>query len=123
MGGLTSRQIDCAVEWWARDLERPTTHLADGRERDEVVAAYPEWATRLPLPLWAEGWDWAGVDRLQVEALARQAARSVKRLAAGDTLGPARKLGGGAIAGIVVAVLLLVPVLALLLSVILESFC
>jgi len=64
-------------------------------------------ARKLLAPTWAEGWDWAGVDRWDAQALVQQTVRAVKQIAAGEKVKPARPLGAGAIIAIIIGVLFL----------------
>jgi len=64
-------------------------------------------ALKLLVPTRAEGWDWAGVDRWDAEALVQQTVRAVKLIAAGEKVKPARPLGAGAIIAIIIGVLFL----------------
>lgn len=70
-------------------------------------------AHKLLAPTRAKGWDWAGVDRWDAEALVQQTVRAVKQIAAGEEVKPARPLGAGAIIAIVIGVLFLLLLLAI----------
>jgi len=70
-------------------------------------------ARKLLAPTRTEGWDWAGVDRWDAEALVRQTVRAVKHIAAGEEVKPARPLGAGTIMAIIIGVLFLLILLAI----------
>jgi hypothetical protein len=70
-------------------------------------------ALKLLAPIWAEGWDWAGVDRWDAEALVRQTVSAVKQIAAGEEVKPARPLGAGAIIAIIIGGLFLLILLTI----------
>jgi len=76
-----------------------------------AVVASP--ARKLLVPVRAQGWEWAGVDRWNAEAMARHTIRAVKQMVEGEEVRPARPLGAGAIVGIVIGVLLLLIVLVI----------
>ncbi len=75
------------------------------------VSASP--ARKLLVPARAEGWEWAGVDRWNAEALVQQTVRAVKQWAEGDEVKAVRPLGAGAIIGIIIGVVFLLILLAL----------
>ena len=61
----------------------------------------------------ANGWEWAGVDRWNAEAIVRQTVRAVKQIVEGEEVKPARPLGAGAVIGIIIGVLFLLILLAI----------
>ena len=72
-------------------------------------------ALKLLVPVRPTGWEWAGVDRWDSEALVRQTVRAVKQIATGEQVKPARPLGAGTIIAIIIGVLfLLIMVLSVL---------
>jgi hypothetical protein len=71
----------------------------------EPIAASP--ARKLLIPIRLDGWEWAGVDRWSLDALARQTVRAVKQMVAGEEVKPVRPLGVGAIFGIIIGVCVL----------------
>ncbi|MFQ5854247.1 MAG: DUF5671 domain-containing protein [Anaerolineae bacterium] len=77
----------------------------------EAVAASP--ARKLLVPVWAEGWEWAGVDRWNAEAIVRQTVGAVKQMVEGEEVKPARPPGAGAIIAIIIGVLFLLILLAI----------
>ena len=77
----------------------------------EAVAASP--ARKLLVPVWVEGWEWAGVDRWNAEAIVQQTLRAVKQIVQGEAVRPIRPLSAGAIIGIMVGVLFLLTLLAI----------
>jgi hypothetical protein len=79
-------------------------------------------ARKLLYPTWTEGWDWAGIDRTDTEAIVRQSVDGVKQILAGEMVKPSRPLGIGAIIGIIVAVLLLLGLLSIPLIVFMYGF-
>ncbi len=86
---------------------------ADGAVTAEVAGAIAvSPARKLLAPVWAEGWEWAGVDRWNSEALVRQTVQAVKQLAAGEEVKAVRPLGVGAIIGIIIGVIVLLNLLA-----------
>lgn len=76
-----------------------------------AVAASP--ARKLLVPTRANGWEWAGVDRWNADAIVRQTVRAVKQIVEDEEVKPARPLGAGAIIGIIVGVLFLLILLAI----------
>jgi hypothetical protein len=76
-----------------------------------AVVASP--ARKLLVPVRADGWEWAGVDRWNAEAIVRQTVRAVKQIVEGEEVKPARPLGVGAIIGIIVGVFFLLILLAI----------
>jgi hypothetical protein len=70
-------------------------------------------ALKLLAPTRAEGWDWAGVDRWDAEALVQQTVSAVKQIATEEEVKPARPLGAGAIIAIIIGVLFLLILLAI----------
>ncbi len=76
-----------------------------------AVAASP--ALRILLPTRAAGWEWAGVDRWDDEALIAQAVHAVRQWAAGEAIEPARPLGAAAVIGIAIGVLILLGLLGI----------
>ncbi len=85
-----------------------TIAVRGGFVRDEIVeAVVSSPARKLLAPLHAEGWDWAGVERSDMEILARHTARAVMQALAGEPVRVHRPLGVGAIIGIVIGALIL----------------
>lgn len=76
----------------------------------EAVAGSP--GRKLLAPTRIEGWEWAGVDRWDAEALARQTVLAITQIALGEDVRPVRPLTAGAIIGIIVGVLFLLILLA-----------
>ena len=74
-----------------------------------AVVASP--ARKLLIPLRAEGWDWAGVDWWDSEALVRQTVRAVKQIVEGEEIKPIRPLSAIAIIGTIIGVLFLLSLL------------
>jgi len=87
---------------------------ASGAVRAEVaqaVASSP--ARKILVPFRSEGWDWAGVDRWDSEAIIKQTVRAVKQVLAGEGVKTHRPMGAGAIIAIIVGVILLLIMLAI----------
>jgi hypothetical protein len=63
-------------------------------------------AQKLLAPLQTAGWHWVGVEAEDHEAMVEQTVQAIKQIAAGEPVSLSRPLSLGAIAGIVVAVLL-----------------
>jgi hypothetical protein len=83
-----------------------------GTATDDIsgaVVASP--ARKLLIPLRAEGWDWAGVDWWDSEALVRQTVRAVKQIVEGEEIKPIRPLSAIAIIGTIIGVLFLLSLL------------
>jgi len=81
----------------------------------EAVVSSP--ARKLLVPLRSEGWEWAGVDRWDHEAIVRQAVFAVKQVLAGEEVKAHRPMSAGAVIGIIIGVLfllifLVIPLLA-----------
>jgi hypothetical protein len=76
-----------------------------------AVVASP--ARKLLVPTRADGWEWAGVDRWNAEAIVRQTVRAVKQMAEGEEVKPVRPLGAGEIIGIIIGVIVLLILLAI----------
>jgi hypothetical protein len=81
-----------------------TTEIAS-----EIVASP---ARKLLVPIRTEGWEWAGVDRWNAEALVKQTARAVKQWIEGEEVKAVRPMSVGAIIGIIVGILLLLILVA-----------
>lgn len=62
-------------------------------------------ARKLLVPTRADGWDWAGVDRWNMEALIQQTIRAVKQIVEGDDVKAIRPMGAGGIVGAIILVL------------------
>lgn len=77
----------------------------------QAIVASP--ARKLLIPARVAGWEWAGVDRWNVEAIIQQTVRAVNQILEGEEVKPARPLGAGAIIGIIIGV----PVLLILLAI------
>lgn len=87
---------------------------ADGAVTAEIAGAIAiSQARKLLAPVWAEGWEWAGVDRWNSEALVRQTVQAVKQLAGGEEVKAVRPLGVGAIVGIIIGVIVMLNLLAI----------
>jgi hypothetical protein len=83
----------------------------------QMVADSP--ARKLLVPTRSQGWDWAGVDRWNTEALVRQTVHAVKRIADGEEAEPVRPLGVGSIIAIGIGVIFaLIVILSLIVEVI-----
>ena len=76
-----------------------------------AVVAGP--ARKLLVPTRADGWDWAGVDRWNTEAIVRQTVQAVKQIVAGEEVKPARPLAGCALIGAIVGAIILLILLAI----------
>jgi hypothetical protein len=99
---------DIMVKESAADIVTAEQELA------RAVVASP--ARKLLVPVQTKGWNWAGVENWNAEALVRQTVHAVEQIVAGEEVKPARPLGIGAIIGIVIGVLfLLFPLVMLLL--------
>jgi hypothetical protein len=86
----------------------------------EAVISSP--ARKLLVPLRSEGWEWAGVDRWDHEAIVRQAVFAVKQVLAGEAVKAHRPMGACAIIGIIISVLFLLTLLVIpLMSIMLMS--
>jgi hypothetical protein len=70
-------------------------------------------ATKLILPTRGAGWDWAGVDRWDDDAMVEQTVHALKQWAAGEEIRPERPLGVGVVIGIAVGVLILLSLLGI----------
>jgi hypothetical protein len=64
-------------------------------------------ARKFLIPIDSEGWNWAGVERWNSEAMIRQTVRATKQMATGELVRLHHPLGVGAIIGIVIGVLVL----------------
>ncbi|MFQ5595502.1 MAG: DUF5671 domain-containing protein [Anaerolineae bacterium] len=87
--------------------------VASGAVTAEIagaVVASP--ARKLLVPVRIEGWEWAGVDRWNAEAIVRQTVRAVEQIVEGEEVKPARPLGIGATIAIIISVLFLLILLA-----------
>jgi hypothetical protein len=96
--------------------------LAGGGVSAEIarsVVASP--ARKLLIPVRAEGWEWAGVDRWNAEAIVRQTVRAVTQIVEGEEVKPARPLGVGSIIIIIIVVYFLSNLALSLLSFIFMS--
>ncbi len=73
-------------------------------------------ARKLLFPLRIEGWEWAGVEPWETEALIRHTVRAVKQIATGEVVKPARPMSLGTVIGIIIGVLFLLSLLSIPLS-------
>jgi hypothetical protein len=91
--------------------------LPDGPEASvnatiaSAVASSP--ARKILIPNRYEGWEWAGVDLWDREAMVRQTVHAIQQVLEGETVKPLRPLGAGAILGIVIAVLILLSLIVM----------
>jgi hypothetical protein len=63
------------------------------------------------IPTHVGGWEWVGVPRLDTEALVKHSVKAVKQIAAGEEVRTARRLGLGAIIGIVIGAAAALPLM------------
>jgi len=70
-------------------------------------------ARKILVPTDEEGWNWAGVDTPATRDITRDAIRAVKQIAAGQAVSRTRSLGAGAVAGIVVGVIIMLVLFGL----------
>ncbi|MBN1641416.1 MAG: hypothetical protein JXA09_09280 [Anaerolineae bacterium] len=68
-------------------------------------------ARKLLIPVRAEGWEWAGVDRWDEGALAQQVAHAARQSLEGEEVKPIRPLGASTVILIVIGVLIVLPTL------------
>lgn len=76
-----------------------------GASEDVAAAVRASPARKILIPTRDEPWEWVGVSRWNAGTLALEAARAVGQVIRGEKLKPARPLGAGAIALIVLGVL------------------
>jgi hypothetical protein len=70
-------------------------------------------ARKLLVPIPAEGWDWAGVDNRNTEALVQQTVHAFRQIAEGVEVKAAKPLGFGASVGIFLGIFLLLVLIAI----------
>lgn len=104
------QQADLIVGPWS-------VALPDGPE-DGVTAGIANAvssssAQKILIPNRYEGWEWAGVDLWDPEAMARQTVHAIQQILEGETARPVRPLGAGAILGIVIGVLILLSLIVM----------
>lgn len=92
-----------AVAGAARGAIRPLTARAVATSQ----------ARKLLVPVAEEGWDWAGIDVPSIEAISRDAVRAVRQTAAGQEVSRTQSLGAGAVAGIVLGVIIMLVLFGL----------
>jgi hypothetical protein len=87
----------------------------DGGKRHENIAAavISSPAQKILIPNRSEGWEWAGVDRWDREAVVRQTVHAIQQTLEGEAVKPVRPLGAGAVLGIVIAVLILLSLIVM----------
>jgi hypothetical protein len=73
-------------------------------------------ARKLLIPIWKEGWDWAGLDRFNTKATVDHTVRAIRQIVEGEEVKIARPMSAGAIVGIVIGVLFFLIVVILLIS-------
>ena len=94
----------------------------DGAVSPQVSRAVTDsTARKILVPTREEGWEWAGVDRWDSEALVRHTMLAIKQIAAGEQVKAARPLGVGAIIAIVAGVLFLLIITLTLLGPVIDS--
>ncbi|MCC7119690.1 MAG: hypothetical protein IT310_14290 [Anaerolineales bacterium] len=77
----------------------------------QAVAQSP--AQKILIPVFKKGWDWAGVDRWNTDALLQQTVRAVKQWIDGDEIKAARPMTFGGIVGTIVGILILLFLLVI----------
>jgi hypothetical protein len=103
----------------------PWTITMPGEARSPQVfqAMTDSPARKLLVPTRPQGWEWAGVERWDAQALVQQTARAVRQMAMGEQVRPVRSLSVGAVIGIVIGLpALLLSLMALLLIIVLVLF-
>lgn len=70
-------------------------------------------ARKLLAPTRLNGWEWAGVERWNTEALVEQTVKAIEQIAAGEAVKPSRPMGVGAIILIIIGVIILLSLLAI----------
>ena len=86
--------------------------IAGGMVSEQVAqAVVSSPARKLLIPFNAEGWDWAGVDRWNSEALVNQTMRAVKQILAGEEVKAHRPMSAGSVIGIIIGVIFLLILL------------
>lgn len=70
-------------------------------------------ARKILIPMHVDGWDWAGIDVWNMEALLQQTVRAVRQWAGGEEIKAVRPMTIGGIIGTVVGVLLLLILIAI----------
>jgi hypothetical protein len=99
----------------------PWTVFAPGAAQTEVAQiARDSPAPKLLIPVGAEGWEWAGVDRWDESDLVQQVAHATRQSLEGEEVRPVRPMGTSTIILIVIGVLIGLPALAGLVAGILE---
>ena len=76
-------------------------------------AIYNSPARKLLVPTQTEGWDWAGVDNRNFEALVQQTVHAFRQIVEGEEVKAAKPLGFGASVGIFLGILLLLILIAI----------
>jgi hypothetical protein len=80
-------------------------------------AVFTSPARKLLIPIRREGWEWAGLDRMNVKSLVQHTVRAVKQLVEGEEVKAVRPMSAGAIVGIILAVLFfLLVVIAIIIA-------
>jgi hypothetical protein len=73
-------------------------------------------ARKILIPVRAEGWEWAGVERWKNDMLTRQTLRAVGQTLQGEDIKLVKPLGAGPIIGIIIAAIILLSIVTFLLS-------
>lgn len=68
---------------------------------------------KLLIPSQVDGWDWAGVERLNAESALTQTARAIKQFMEGEEIKPQRPMTVGGVIGTIIGVLLLLVLLVI----------
>jgi hypothetical protein len=92
------------------------------RNVDIQSAINTSTARKLMIPLWEDGYLWAGVDKWDSKELVQQTVHALKQLAAGDDLKPSRPLGAATVVLIVAGMLILAGIVTSIIVSIFSSF-
>lgn len=84
----------------------------DGVNAEVAHAVIASPARKILIPAYIEGWDWAGIDRWNVETLVLHTVRSVMQWVNGEEIKPPRPIGLGASILRTVGVIILVIIVA-----------
>lgn len=107
-GEITSAEITSQLSG-AKLIIAPWTMTLGGSDVEMAISQVMQASTvqKLLLPIRSQGWEWAGVKHWTANDLVVQTVRAVRQILEGQEVKPGRQLGGCAIVGIIIALLVL----------------
>jgi hypothetical protein len=110
-----SRQAIVAQLGGAGVIVGPWAVAVDGGvvDSDIVRAVVKSVARKILIPMRVGGWDWAGVDHWNIEALVQQTVHAVRQWAGGEEIKAVRPAAAGSVVGMVIGIVILLILVGL----------